>query len=416
MNLTRYLTYKSQGVPWIDEYPANWSSPPLYALAKIRNGEGITSESIEPAGQYPVYGGNGLRGFATDFTHEGPRVLVGRQGALAGNVHRVKGKYWVSEHAIVFDPDRGVSVDWLFYALGTMNLGQYSQAAAQPGIAAEVVRRLRVPFPSLDEQAAIAKFLDRETAKIDALIAKQEQLIATLQEDRIATITHAVTQGMDSSVSVGGQSWPGDVPRHWVIGKVKYYFEVVLGKMYQGERKRPGDTLLPHLKAGSLTSEGLVTEDPMLCWFSPTEVVELDLRRGDVLVVEGGSIGRCVVLEQDLSGWGFQKSLNRVRSLGGDLPEFLAYVIEAATASGYVSLLCGKATIPHFTAEKLGAMEFPRPPIDEQRTIVSFLVEREVRIRSLTQQARKVVDRLREYRSTLITDAVTGKIDVREMV
>ncbi|MCR8896800.1 restriction endonuclease subunit S [Gordonia sp. GONU] len=274
---------------------------------------------------------------------------------------------------------------------------------------------IAIPWP-LRDATSIADFLDRETAKIDALIAKQKQLIATLQEDRIATITLAVTRGMNASVAAVGESWPGEVPPHWVVGKVKYYFDVVLGKMYQGEQMRQGDAFLPHLKAGNLTSNGLMMEDPMFCWFSPAEVVELNLRRGDVLVVEGGSIGRCVVLDQDLPGWGFQKSLNRVRPRYRDLPEFLAYVLEAATASGYVSLLCGKATIPHFTAEKLGAMEYPRPPVDEQRAIVDFLTERDVQISLLSEQATNVIDRLCEYRSALITDAVTGKIDVREMV
>lgn len=362
--------------------PAGWSITRCSRVIRFAMGETILREQLVDGGSWPVYSATESTVFLGHI--DDPRVRLQRgdlvipaRGNSIGHVKLVDRPATTSQTTIygkVIDRS-AVDPKFVFYYLSGLrkDLFRYTQTAIPQITVAEVGAN---PFPLIDRrlQTRIVDFLDRETAKIDALIAKQEQLIATLQEDRIATITHAVTQGMDSSVSVGGQSWPGDVPRHWVIGKVKYYFEVVLGKMYQGERKRPGDTLLPHLKAGSLTSEGLVTEDPMLCWFSPTEVVELDLRRGDVLVVEGGSIGRCVVLEQDLSGWGFQKSLNRVRSLGGDLPEFLAYVIEAATASGYVSLLCGKATIPHFTAEKLGAMEFPRPPIDEQRTIVSFLV------------------------------------------
>lgn len=151
----------------------------------------------------------------------------------------------------------------------------------------------------------------------------------------------------------------------------------------------------------------------MLCWFSLAEVESLTLRKGDVLVVEGGAIGRCVVLDRDLDGWGFQKSLNRVRALYGDSPNFLAYLIESATLAGHVSILCGKATIPHFTAEKVEALEWPHPSVDEQMAIVEFLDARCAKIDALIAKSTEMITTLREYRAALITDAVTGKIDVR---
>jgi type I restriction enzyme S subunit len=178
MNWPTYPQYTSVGIAWLDKYPASWASTPLKLLATMRNGDSITSEAIEESGEYPVYGGNGLRGYTGSYTHQGERVLIGRQGALCGNIHLVSGKYWASEHAIVTTPERGVSSRWLAYVLEVMNLGQYSQAAAQPGIAADVIGKLRVPTPSSLEQESISDFLDRETAKIDALIRKQEQLIA----------------------------------------------------------------------------------------------------------------------------------------------------------------------------------------------------------------------------------------------
>jgi type I restriction enzyme S subunit len=272
-------------------------------------------------------------------------------------------------------------------------------------------------LPPRGEQNQIFSFLDRETAKIDALIAKQEQLIATLREDRTATITHAVTKGLDPDVDMKDSDipWVGQVPCRWTLSKVKHGFSVVLGKMYQGEAADSDDMELPHLKAGSITEGGLDLSDPMMCWFNQREVANLNLRAGDVLVAEGGAIGRCVVLHEDLPGWGFQKSLNRVRAREDDSPRFLAYLIEAATECGHVSVLCGKATIPHFTAEKLAALEWPRPEPPEQRQIAKFLDNRCADISSLITKADAVIATLREYRSALITDAVTGKIDVRKV-
>ncbi|KUI20488.1 hypothetical protein AU192_16430 [Mycobacterium lehmannii] len=273
----------------------------------------------------------------------------------------------------------------------------------------------RVCFPPSPDQITIADFLDRETAKIDALIAKQEKLTAILREDRTATITHAVTKGLNPNVEMKetGVPWIGRVPFHWTVGKIKHGFSVTLGKMYQGAAQHAADVELPHLKAGSLTPAGLQTENPMMCWFTPGEIRSLTLKKGDVLVVEGGAIGRCVVLDRDLEGWGFQKSLNRARARGDDSPEFLAYLIETATESGHVAVLCGKSTIGHFTAEKVAALEWPHPTVQEQRAIVAFLTARCAEIDLLIAKANAVIETLREYRSALITDAVTGKIDVR---
>ena len=173
--------------------PAHWRTPPLSALVGFSSGKTITSEAIEEGGKFPVYGGNGRRGFTSEWTHSGERLLVGRQGALCGNVHLVDGQYWASEHALVSEDRSEFDSRWLKHLLGVMDLGQYSVAAAQPGIAAGNILRLRLPVPPLDEQRQIADHLDRETAKIDALIAKAERFIELAQERRAALITAAVT-------------------------------------------------------------------------------------------------------------------------------------------------------------------------------------------------------------------------------
>jgi type I restriction enzyme S subunit len=144
-----------------------------------------------------VYGGNGLRGYYHKFTHRGHFVLIGRQGALCGNINYGNGEFWASEHALVVLPLTKFAVVWMGELLRAMNLGQYSVTAAQPGIAAEVIRGLRIPIPPLPEQAAIAAYLDLETAKLDALVGKVEEAVERLQEYRTALITAAVTGKID---------------------------------------------------------------------------------------------------------------------------------------------------------------------------------------------------------------------------
>jgi type I restriction enzyme S subunit len=163
----------------------------------MKSGNGITVEEIEDDAEYPVYGGNGFRGFTNKYTHDGEFVLIGRQGALCGNINYVYGKFWASEHAVVATPSKPVAALWLGELLRIMNLNQYSISAAQPGLAIDRIKELVLPVPPLPEQKTIADFLDRETAKIDTLVSEVETAIEKLKEYRTALISAAVTGKID---------------------------------------------------------------------------------------------------------------------------------------------------------------------------------------------------------------------------
>ena len=193
----RYPAYRDPGVAWLGEIPAHWEVKGLKRLASLRAGAAITSESIEEIGEYPVFGGNGIRGFTSSYTHEGEFPLVGRQGALCGCVNYASGRFWASEHAVVAAPRAEVHPQWLGYLLRAMSLNSYSESAAQPGLAVDTISALPVPTPAVSEQRAIATFLGRETARIDALIAKVRDAIDRLKELRTALISGAVTGKID---------------------------------------------------------------------------------------------------------------------------------------------------------------------------------------------------------------------------
>ena len=100
-NLQPYPTYKPSGLEWLGKVPAHWEVRRLKTLCSVKSGEGITAESIEPVDEYPVYGGNGIRGYTSEYTHDGSYVLIGRQGALCGNIHIARGRFWASKHDVV---------------------------------------------------------------------------------------------------------------------------------------------------------------------------------------------------------------------------------------------------------------------------------------------------------------------------
>ena len=198
-----YPAYKPSGVEWLGDVPEHWEVRRLKTLCSMKSGEGITAMSIEPTGEYPVYGGNGLRGYTSNYTHDGNFVLIGRQGALCGNVHVARGRFWASEHAVVAALDRGHALEWFRAVLGVMNLNQYSIAAAQPGLAVERVLNLWLPVLDPQEQAVIAAHIEKQTAGSNVSIAFARRKIDLLREYHTCLIADVVTGKLDVREAVG---------------------------------------------------------------------------------------------------------------------------------------------------------------------------------------------------------------------
>lgn len=184
---------KDSGVEWIGMIPKHWEIIKIKHLAKLQSGSNLTSNEISDTGSYPVYGGNGLRGFYGSYNCEGSYVLIGRQGALCGNINYAEDKFWVTEHAVVCYPKETYNTLWFGEVLRLMNLGQYSLASAQPGLAVERIKGLYVPNPSIEEQNKIALFLKQNIGKIDLYARHCQRQITLLQERKQIIINEVVT-------------------------------------------------------------------------------------------------------------------------------------------------------------------------------------------------------------------------------
>ncbi len=184
---------KDSGVEWIGEVPAHWEIKRIKDMSTLQSGISIVSEEIEEKGLYPVYGGNGLRGYFSKYTNDGEYILIGRQGALCGNINYASGKFWASEHAVVVYLSNRVNLKWYAGVLRVMNLNQYSIAAAQPGLAVDRIKRLLLPVPPYKEQICIGAYLDEKTAQIDRIVVAINSQIERLKDLRKALINDAVT-------------------------------------------------------------------------------------------------------------------------------------------------------------------------------------------------------------------------------
>lgn len=191
--LDKNVKMKDSGIEWIGEVPEHWEVKRIKHIAFLKSGEGITSELINDEGKYPVYGGNGLRGYTASFTHNGDYILIGRQGALCGNINYAHGKFWASEHAVVVLPVVTIETLWLGELLRIMNLNQYSISAAQPGLAVDKIKNLFLPFPPYQEQKVIADYIGQKISDIDFLIQQIKTQIISIFEYRKSLISEVVT-------------------------------------------------------------------------------------------------------------------------------------------------------------------------------------------------------------------------------
>ena len=191
--LDENVEMKDSSVEWIGMIPKHWEIIKIKHLAKLQSGSNLTSNEISDTGSYPVYGGNGLRGFYGSYNCEGSYVLIGRQGALCGNINYAEDKFWATEHAVVCYPKKTYNTLWFGEVLRLMNLGQYSLASAQPGLAVERIKGLYVPNPSIEEQNKIALFLKQNIGKIDLYARHCQRQIALLQERKQIIINEVVT-------------------------------------------------------------------------------------------------------------------------------------------------------------------------------------------------------------------------------
>ena len=248
-----------------------------------------------------------------------------------------------------------------------------------------------IPWPVFEDRCTIVRYLNRETAEIDAMLATLEELTETLRLRRVQAIQSSVR----SSRSIG-------------IGLM---LDVKLGKMLQTKPKTPTDRLQPYLRAAHIQPGGRLdlAIDTKEMYFSEREAEALSLRAGDAVIVEGGAgFGRAAYLTEDMPGWGFQNSIIRLRGASSDT-RYAVYALQAALESGEIAIACNAATFAHFTAEKVESFRIPYHGMDEHRRIADHLDEVTGRIDAMLATIDELKALLVERRAALITDVVTGR-------
>lgn len=265
-------------------------------------------------------------------------------------------------------------------------------------------------YPTIDEQQAIAAFLDKKCFVIDNLISNETKQIEKLKEFKQAIITETMTKGLNKNVPMidSGIEWIGEIPYNVNVSSVKNFYDITLGKMLQPKQENENDTLEYYFCAANLGNNCLKTNDLKQMWFSVKEKEKYSLKRGDLLVVEGGDVASSSIIVTDVSNIYFQNSIHRVRPIHG-LNEYLHYYLIFVKGSGYFDVNCNKATIMHFTKDEFSNLPFLIRNTEEQKKIVTFLNKEETKINRLISIKEKKIEFLTNYKKSLIYEYVTGK-------
>ena len=331
----------------------------LGEVCLLKAGKFVSANDISPEynkGLYPCFGGNGIRGYVADYTHDGEFPLIGRQGALCGNVNLASGKFHATEHAVVVQPKIEMNVHWLYYALNAMNLGQYATGAAQPGLAVSKLETLSIEIPNISEQNKIAQTL----YKVEQLVNFRKQQLAKLDELVKARF-----------VEMFG-TFPAN-PFGWSIGKIQ---DVVSDVRYGSSRPAVEGGKYPYLRMNNITYSGeLDLRDTKRIDIPDSELDKCTVRRGDVLFNRTNSkelVGKTCVYNRDelmvLAGFVIRVRINeRIR------PEVLSAFLNMDFSKRMLIGMCktaiGQANI---NAKELQNIDLYIPPIELQDQFVTL--------------------------------------------
>lgn len=204
-----------------------------------------------------------------------------------------------------------------------------------------------------------------------------------------------------------GLKWIGEIPEHWKKTKVGNLYEITLGKMLQPKPRTSNDLLVPYLKAMNIQDGYIHTSNVDEMYSNNTEIEQMSIDKGDLLVCEGGEVARSAIVNSNYEGYIFQNSLHRVRSTNKGMNLYLHYLLNAVRGSGYINILVNKATIAHFTKDKFSSLKICVPPLVEQKAISKYLEIKTAEIDLLISDKEKLIELLAEKRQAIINEEVT---------
>lgn len=410
MNYEKYPSYKDSGVPWLGKIPQNWNREKLKYLAYIRTGEKDTVDKIEN-GKYPFFVRSKTVERINSFSYDEEAVLTAGDGDIGKIFHYINGKFEFHQRVYKFSNLKKITGKYLYYYLHyhlAEEVVKLSAKSTVDSLRLPMLQNFPVIIPKSEDQKAISLFLDCKTAEIDSAIAKKERLIELLKEQQSIIINNAVTKGLNSDIPMcdSGIEWIGKIPEHWNIKRSKFLFSQSRLPVQEGD--------------------GVVTA------FRDGEVTLRTNRRTDGFTV--------AILEQGYQGIREgQLVLNSMDAFAGAIgvsdsngkcspeyvicdpidvkeiePTYFAFLLREMAMFEYIQVICPavRQRALRIRFNNLAELFLAFPPKEEQNAIVEHIKEKSAEIENLIDKTEQEIEKLKEFKSILISEAVTGKIKV----
>lgn len=412
----RYDSYKPSGVEWIGEIPSHWNVVRMRYLCDMITGDKDTVNRVDD-GIYPFYVRSPHIERINSYTFDGEAVLMAGDGVGAGKVlHYANGKFDFHQRVYNFHNFRQIKGILLYQYL--KSLFKYK---IEEGGAKNTVDSVRQPWlkdfpvcvPPLAEQEAIAAWLDEKCGEIDAAIAKVDREIELIDELKQSEISRVVTRGLNPIVPLraSGIDWIGEIPEHWKVSRLKNKSIITLGKMLMSEPPKGQEhkyTCEKYLKSRNIGWLQLNLDEVEEMWFNDSEKKIYELQEGDLVVNEGGDIGKVAIWHNHKNAFFIQNSVHKVTPIDTD-SRYCAYWIYFMSKKEYFWSIVSQVSIAHLTKEKLSNAPLLDIPVNEQHEIADYLDKRCAEIDGLKAKQKKKRDTLVELRQSLISEVVTGK-------
>lgn len=430
-----YPKYKDSGVPWLGKVPEHWEAIKTKHLFSERVQKGCPNEPLLAATQ--------TKGVVPKSMYENrtveaqkdlhllklvePGDFVISLRSFQGGIEYAYYRGIISPAYTVMVPNKRILPAYYRHLAKSkkfISLLQTCVTGIREGqnINYEILRKTPLPVPTHDEQHQISHYLDWQTSKINKFIKAKKKLISLLKEQKQNIINEAVTKGINPNVKMkdSGVEWLGEVPEHWGVAALKHFCRIQNGITLGTNYKSINLVSRPYLRVANVQNGYFALDNVKNIELPENDVWRYELQAGDVLITEGGDLdklGRGFVWEGQISGCLHQNHIFAVRvKYSKLLPEFLSAVLNAKPGREYFILKSKKTTnLASTNSSTVKAFLMPYISVEEQLTILEYIHNETVLINKTISQAEKEIELIQEYRTRLISDVVTGKIDVRSI-
>ncbi|EAI9481781.1 restriction endonuclease subunit S [Campylobacter upsaliensis] len=422
--------YKPSGIEWLGEIPQSWENVSIrscftesnqrcntdsYPLLSVTIANGIIYQddienkkdiSNDDKSNYKIVPLNAV-------AYNKMRMWQGAVGVNTLTTGIVSPAY------IVAIPNEKILPNFVSYLfkskimIGEFDKNSYGLCLDMNNLRYDDFRNIKIPLPPLQEQKEIAEFLDKKCEKIQNYIDKKQKLITLLQEKKQALINEVVTKGLNPNIEFknSGIAYLGLIPHHWEIKKLKYVGKVVLGKMLCNEHQK-GYSHCYYLKSKNLQWLNVEVSQIEKMWFSEYEKSLYRIKKDDLLVSEGGEVGKTCIWNNELAECYIQNSVHKITLNKFNNAKFFLYLFFTYGKLGVFDSVVSRVSIAHLVLEKLVNVDMVVPPLQEQKQIANFLDEKCEKINSAIEKTKRQIELIKEYKNTLINEAVCGRIRV----